>query len=141
MKEIRTEIDIGASSLRVWQVLTDFAKYPDWNPFIRKVEGQPTEGTKLRIHITTPAGANREYSPKVTRVVAERELRWLGKMPGLLSGEHIFAIEPVSDKSVHLIHREVFGGLLTSFFGSSLDTDVRKGFEEMNVALKKRAEG
>ena len=141
MKEIRTEIDIGASPLRVWQVLTNFARYPEWNPFIRKVEGEPVEGAKLHIHITTPAGANRDYSPTVIRVVAERELRWLGKMPGLLSGEHIFAIEPVSDKSVHLVHREVFGGLLTSFFGSSLDNDVKKGFEEMNAALKKRAEG
>jgi hypothetical protein len=141
LKEIRTEIDIDTSPLRVWQVLTDFSKYPEWNPFIRKIEGQPVEGAKLRIHITTPAGVKREYSPKVTKVVAERELRWLGKMPGLLSGEHIFSIEPVSDSSVYLVHREVFGGLLTPFFGSSLDTDVRKGFEEMNAALKKRAEG
>lgn len=140
MKEIRTEIDIGASPLRVWQVLTDFASYPDWNTFIRKVEGEPVEGAKLRIHITTPAGVNREYSPKVTKVVAERELRWLGKMPGLLSGEHIFAIEPAGDQRAHLVHREMFGGLLTSFFGSSLDNDIKNGFEEMNKALKKRAE-
>lgn len=140
MKEIRTEIDIGTSPLRVWQVLTDFASYPEWNPFIGKVEGQPVEGAKLRIHITTPAGVNREYSPKVTRVVEGQELRWLGKMPGLLSGEHIFTIEPAGN-NVRLVHREVFGGLLTSFFGSSLDNDIKKGFEEMNSALKKRAEG
>ena len=140
MKEIRTEIDIGASPTRVWQILTDFASYPEWNPFIRKIEGEPVEGAKLHIHITTPAGVNREYSPKVIRVMAEQELRWLGKMPGLLSGEHIFAIEPAGDNA-HLVHREVFGGLLTSFFGSSLDNDVKKGFEEMNSALKKRAEG
>lgn len=141
MKEIRTEIDINASLQRVWQVLTDFERYPDWNPFIRKIEGKAVEGGKITIHITTPAGANRNYSPKVTKVVAEQELRWLGKMPGLLSGEHIFSIEPASDNSVRLVHREVFGGLLTSFFGSSLDNDVKKGFEEMNAALKKRAEG
>lgn len=140
MREIRTEIDISASPLRVWQVLTDFARYHEWNPFIYRVEGEPFEGAKLRIHITTPAGVNREYSPRVTRVVTERELRWLGKVPGLFSGEHVFAIDPVSDHSVHLVHKEVFGGLLTSFFGSRLDADVKKGFEEMNAALKKRAE-
>lgn len=140
MKEIRTEIDINASPARVWQILTDFASYPQWNPFIRRIEGEPAEGAKLRIYITTPAGVNREYSPKVTRLAAEQELRWLGKMPGLLSGEHIFAMEPVGEKSVHLVHREVFGGLLASFFGSSLDNDVKKGFEEMNSALKQRAE-
>lgn len=141
MKEIRTEIDINASPQRVWQVLIDFERYPDWNPFIRRIEGKAVEGVKINIHITTPAGTNRNYSPKVTKVVTEQELRWLGKMPGLLSGEHIFSIEPASDNSVRLVHREVFGGLLTSFFGSSLDNDVKKGFEEMNAALKKRAEG
>lgn len=122
-------------------MLTDFERYPDWNPFIRKIEGKAVEGEKITIHITTPAGANRNYSPKVTKVVAEKELCWLGKMPGLLSGEHIFSIEPASDNSLRLVHREVFGGLLTSFFGSRLDNDVKKGFEEMNAALKKRAEG
>ena len=141
MKEIRTELDINASPQRVWQVLTDFARYPDWNPFIRKIEGRAVEGEKITIHITTPAGANRNYSPKVTKVVAEQELRWLGKIPGLLSGEHIFSIEPASDNSVRLVHREVFIGLLPSFFGSTLDIDVKMGFEEMNAALKKRTEG
>jgi hypothetical protein len=34
----------------------------------------------------------------------------------------------------------VFDGLLTSLFGKSLDTDVKQGFEEMNKALKERAE-
>jgi hypothetical protein len=141
LKEIRTEIDINASPQRVWQVLTDFERYHDWNPFIRKIEGKAVEGEKITIHITTPAGANRNYSPKVTKVMQEQELRWLGKMPGLLSGEHIFSIEPASDNAVRLVHREVFGGLLTSFFGSSLDNDVKMGFEGMNAALKKRAEG
>ena len=35
-KQLRTHIDIHASPERVWQVLTDFAAYPDWNPFITR---------------------------------------------------------------------------------------------------------
>lgn len=140
MKEIRTEIDVSASPHRIWQVLTDFAMYPEWNPFIRMIEGKVLEGSKLHLHIITPAGVKRKYSPKVTRVVAERELRWLGRVPGLLSGEHIFVIEPRSNYSVHFVHKEIFSGILTPFFGSSLDTDVKKGFEEMNIALKRKTE-
>jgi hypothetical protein len=141
LKEIRTEIDISASSSKVWRVLTDFERYAEWNPFIRRIQGQPVEGTKIRIYITTPAGVNREYSPKVTKFVDGRELRWTGKIPGLLSGEHIFVIDPVSDESIHLVHREVFSGLFATFLSASLDSDVKKGFDEMNAALKKRSEG
>jgi len=31
MKQLRTEIKIKASPEKIWAVLTDFAKYPDWN--------------------------------------------------------------------------------------------------------------
>ena len=58
----------------------------------------------------------------------------------LLNGEHIFAIEQLEQGRVRFVHREVFDGLLTSFFGKSLDTDIKQGFEEMNRALKERAE-
>ena len=40
MKELRSEIEIEAPTERVWGVLTDFAAYPEWNPFIRRVSGR-----------------------------------------------------------------------------------------------------
>lgn len=140
MKEIHTEIEIAASARRVWEVLADFERYGEWNPFLVRVKGEPREGAKLETHITTPAGAKRTYEPKVTRVEPEKELRWFGKVPGFLSGEHIFTIEAAGDGSrVKFVHREVFGGLLSSFFKDT--DDVRAGFEEMNRALKARCEG
>lgn len=142
MKEVRTEIEINTVPERVWKILADFEKYEQWNPFINKIIGQAKEGTRIMIHIETPGGKKRKYGPTVTRVEQGRELRWLGKgsIPGFLNGEHIFTIEQIQADRVRLVHREVFDGLLTSLFGKSLDTDVRQGFEEMNKALKERAE-
>ena len=47
MKEIRTEIAINASAERVWTVLTDFASFPQWSPFIAAAEGELTPGSAL----------------------------------------------------------------------------------------------
>jgi len=142
LKELRTEIEINTSPERVWKILTDFEKYDQWNPFIHKIIGQPKEGAKIEIHIETPGGKNRKYGPTLTKVDEGRELRWLGKssLPGFLNGEHIFVIEQLEPQRVRFVQREVFDGLLTSLFGKSLDTDVRQGLEEMNRALKERAE-
>ncbi|MEW5841057.1 SRPBCC domain-containing protein [Nitrososphaera sp.] len=139
-KEIRTEVEIDASAQKVWDIITGFAEYPEWNPFIRRVEGRLEQGSRITIHLTTPSGTSRTYGPKITKIDPPRELRWLGKMPGLMSGEHVFEIvqEP-GGRRVKLVHREVFGGLLSSFFGGSAG-DIRAGFEQMNLAIKKRAE-
>lgn len=142
MKEVRSEIEINSNPESVWKILTDFATYDQWNPFINQIIGLPTEGSKIDIYIETPSGKNRKYSPRITKVEEGRELRWFGKssLPGFLNAEHIFTIEELQPESVRFIQREVFDGLLTRLFGKGLDTDVTQGFQDMNDALKKRAE-
>jgi hypothetical protein len=61
--------------------------------------------------------------------------------PGLFDGEHIFIIEPLAAGGVRFIQREIFTGLLVPLFAHQLDTETRRGFEDMNHALKLRAEG
>ena len=142
MKEVRSEIEIASYPESVWKILTDFATYDQWNPFINKIIGLPTEGSKIDIYIETPGGKNRKYSPRITKVEEGRELRWFGKssLPGFLNAEHIFTIEELHPESVRFIQREVFDGLLTRLCGKGLDKDVMQGFQDMNEALKKRAE-
>ncbi|HET7149609.1 MAG TPA: SRPBCC domain-containing protein [Candidatus Nitrosopolaris sp.] len=141
MKEIKTEIEINASAERVWQVLTDFDHFPDWNPFIREIIGSIKEGSKLEIHISTSNGKNRTYRPTLTKIEPNHELRWYGKglLPGLLNGERIFTIETLEQSRVRFIHREIFSGIGT-FLAVRMDKDIRHTFEEMNYALKKKVE-
>lgn len=142
MKEVRSEIEINSYPESVWRILIDFAAYDQWNPFINKIIGPPTEGSKIDIYIETPSGKNRKYSPRITKVQEGRELRWFGKssLPGFLNAEHIFIIEELQPERVRFIQRELFDGLLTRVFGKGVDTDIRQGFQDMNDALKKRAE-
>jgi hypothetical protein len=142
LKEIRTEIDIKAPPAQIWNVLTDFNNYSQWNPFIRQIEGSPTVGTIIKIFITTITGKSRSYHPKVTKVEPYHELRWFGKsvIPGMFSGERIFFLEPLKSNHTHLIHMEIFTGFLVSLIGDRLDKDMYQSFVNMNDALKDKVE-
>ena len=82
------------------------------------------------------------FRPAVLVADAGRELRWLGRvlLPGLFDGEHRFAIQPLADGKVLFQHSESFTGVLVPLFRNSLERDTKRGFEEMNRALKARAE-
>jgi hypothetical protein len=142
MKELRSEIEIEASAERVWQLLTDFAHFPQWNPFIRRASGNVKLGERLDVYMQ-PSGANgMTFRPTVLKAEPNRELRWIGHLliPGLFDGEHIFNIEPLGTNRVRFVQREIFTGLLVPLLAKRLDTDTQRGFEEMNQALKVRAE-
>jgi hypothetical protein len=142
MKELHSEIEIQASAERVWQVLTDFISFPQWNPFIRRASGIVQAGERLEVNIQTSGANGMTFRPTVLIAEPNRELRWLGHLliPGLFDGEHIFTIEQLGAHRVHFVQREIFTGLLVPFFARRLDTDTRRGFEEMNHALRVRAE-
>ncbi len=142
MKEIHTEIDIQATSERVWEILTDFKNFQQWNPFIYKIDGTPSVGAKIKLHLRTPKGKSRTYQPRITKVKPFKEIRWLGKspIPGIFDGERIFILEPIGANQIRFVHREIFTGLLVDLVGNRLDKDMYSSFNSMNEALKKRAE-
>jgi len=142
MKELRSEIEIQASDERVWQVLTDFASFPQWNPFMRRASGEVKAGARLEVYIQPSGASGMTFKPTVLKAEPNRELRWLGRLwiPGLFDGEHILTIEPLGANRVRFVQREIFTGILVPLLARSLDTDTRRGFEEMNRALKARAE-
>jgi hypothetical protein len=92
MKEIHTEIEINAPAKTVWRALTDFAAYPEWNPFVRSGEGEVKVGARLHVTIQPSGRKGMSFRPTVLVADPERELRWLGRfwLPGLFDGEHSF---------------------------------------------------
>ena len=142
MRELRTEIQVNAPASRVWQLLTDFEDYPRWNPFIRSVSGRPEVNAKLEVLIQPSGTRGMTFRPTILKAEPERELRWLGRLllPGLFDGEHVFEIEQITVDAVRFVQREQFSGLLVPLLWSGLDRDTRRGFNEMNAALKEVAE-
>lgn len=142
MKHLTTEIDIRAQASRVWEILMEFGAYPSWNPFIRKIVGEPKPGSHLAVTMEPPGGRPMRFTPRVIMVKPNREFAWKGRLfiPGIFDGEHHFAIEPVGKDTVRFTQHERFSGILVPFVWKMLDTKTRKGFTAMNKALKSRAE-
>lgn len=140
MRRIETVVDIAAPPVAVWRVLLDFASYPEWNPFVRRIEGEARVGARLRVTVQPPGRKPMTFRPTVRAAEPGRELRWLGRVliPGLFDGEHAFVLES-SEAGCRLCHEERFTGVLAGAFPSML-ADTAKGFEAKNAALARRVE-
>jgi hypothetical protein len=141
-KHIRTEVVIKATPAEVWKVLTDFNRYPEWNPFITSLHGIAKKGEKLVARMEPPNGSAMTFKPTVLTANTNKELRWLGHLlfPGLFDGEHVFELYENTDGTTTFVQREEFRGIFVPIFSKMLDTKTLTGFELMNKQLKQRVE-
>jgi hypothetical protein len=77
-KELNTTIEIDAPAETVWEVLTDFSRYNQWNPFIRSISGEARQGGTLEVFIQPPGGNGMTFRPVILALQPGRELRWMG---------------------------------------------------------------
>ena len=141
-RSIETAIEIHGAATRVWEVLTDFERYPEWNPFILKIAGTLQTGSRLKAVVQTPNLPKITIRPLLLNVEVGRELRWLGywMIPRIFDGEHLFAIEPLGASRVNFVQKELYTGLLVPLIWGKMAGNIRLGFEMMSQALKERIE-
>ena len=139
--ELRTEVEIDASASAVWQALTDFSRYPEWNPFIASVEGDCAPGRRLKITLTLPGG--QERTPRVMLLTFDppHELRWRERVlfGVMLEWEHFFKLTESSNGRTRLMQGANYRGWAVRYMGSGF-TAIARGFAGMNQALKRRVE-
>jgi hypothetical protein len=130
------EIEINASPEKVWAILTDASKYPEWDPEMIRLDGKIALNEKITANTKL---SDRAFPVTVTEFVPNKQMTWTGGMPlGLFTGVRVFKLEPTG-KGIIFKLREDYSGLLTPIFGRTLP-DLNKVFREFAAALKKRAE-
>jgi hypothetical protein len=141
-KEIVTGITINARPEKVWSILTDFSRYPEWNPFIKSITGIAEPGRTITARIEPPGSAGMTFKPVVLTFEPNREFRWLGHLlvKGLFDGEHSFELTENPDGTTRFVQREKFTGILVPLFQKQLDRNTKSGFELMNGKLKELSE-
>ena len=138
--EIETSIKISATANKIWQELTNFNEYKNWNPSIIDISGELGKNKTLKIVVKIDE-KTMIFKPTVLECEENKELRWLGKifLGGIFDGEHYFLIKENSDETCTFIQGEKFCGVLIPFFKKMI-LDTKKNFEAMNEELKKRVE-
>jgi hypothetical protein len=137
---IETTVDINASKDAVWNVLTDFARYDQWSPFMR-IQGTPEVGAKLLVRLSADGGRGMSFKPRVLKATPGEELRWLGKLVfhGIADGEHFFLLTTNSDGTTRLNHGERYSGALLALAKGDPQKSAA-GYEAFSQALKQRVE-
>lgn len=141
-RQINTNIEINASPEKVWGILSDTASYPDWNPFIVKIEGELKVGQKFSMSAQLPGKKPMALTPVLTRFDPNQGLTWIGKIVAgaIFAGEHWFTIEPVGEGKTRFGHGENFSGILAPLILATVMKDAEAVYRSLNEAMKARAE-
>jgi len=134
---IRSEVVIDAPPAAVWDVLVDFAGHASWDPFLVKIDGVATVGSRLRVKFNN----GMTLKPTLTEVAQGRELEWVGKLlvAGVFDARHRFELYPEGEKT-RLVQSEQFSGLMLPLLKGTL-RKTERDFRALNLALKARVEG
>lgn len=138
MKQFAATASIHAAPERIWAILTDAGRYPEWNSTIDRIEGRIAPGERITLHVAMNRG--RAFPVRVAAFDPPRRMVWRGGMPlGLFVGERIFDLVPGQDGAVAFRMCEQFTGLLAPLIGRTIP-DMQPTFDAFVADLKREAE-
>ncbi|KAI9236321.1 MAG: hypothetical protein BYD32DRAFT_26912 [Podila humilis] len=146
MKEIKASITIAASPSEVWQTLTDFDHYPDWNPMLTLVKGKFAVGELLNVRMRLPSRlmcgtpVSCSWSPMVIKSEPGACLEWSAPYSGIkgcLNGTHYFQLTSShGGTQTEFTQGKKYHGWGTSLYSVAGSIEgARRGLVAMNSAL------
>lgn len=131
---------IDAEPREVWDVLTDFDRYPEWSSHLL-IAGEARVGARLTVRLGGAGGM--AIHPKVLVATPEVEFQWLGRLglPGIVDGAHHFRLARRADGTTEFRHGEVYSGVVVSALRPLMrDAENPAAYASFNAALKRRVE-
>jgi hypothetical protein len=129
------EIDIDAPPQVVWEVLTQFENWPNWNSDVKSMSfpGPLAPGTEFR----WKAGPGTIVST-LERVEAPRYIAWRGRTL-TIDAYHEWWLDP-RDGGTNVRTEETFSGLVARLLRGMLQKTLDKSFQDGLERLKLEAE-
>ena len=141
-REIVTTVEVRGEPERVWEVLTDFEHWPEWNPAMLEFTGRAAPGERLRFRVRSPEGGGAvTLKPTVLAAEPGRLLRWRGHfmVPGLFDATHEFVLDPIPG-GTRVTQRERVSGVLIGLMSGVIARTERDN-ARADAGLKQRVEG
>jgi len=139
---IRSEIEIAAPASRVWKILTDLERYPDWNPFTPRVDSTLELGAEVHLHTRLRGEQLAHRVETVTEHVPGERICWGMKMGArfVLAAERRQVLTPLEADRTRYVTDDTITGMLTPVVTAFWGEAIQRGFDGVAAALKKRAE-
>jgi hypothetical protein len=136
----RTTFPVNVSAERVWDILTDFESYSEWNPSLPSISGEIEVGSTVSLTLGMPGRPSPRVKATFREIVPGRRMTWHGNAGAdwLFAGDREFLIEPEPDGTVQFTHVEDVHGLLFPLFRALMT--LQRSHDAFNAALKARAE-
>jgi hypothetical protein len=151
--DVDASVTIDAPIEVVWRVMLDLDAYPQWNPFVVRIEGPagrpPALGDDLVLHVRWQSGRTTSARERitaieppapvdgVTRAILVYEFRGWPYYAGLARGRRTQTVEQTAGGPTTYRTTEHFGGLLRRTLPVR---STQEGFERHAAALRSRAE-
>ncbi|EPQ55909.1 hypothetical protein GLOTRDRAFT_138644 [Gloeophyllum trabeum ATCC 11539] len=154
---IKRSITINAPKERVWEILTDFSKYNEWDPFARDMmltdkskkplnDQTLAPGKHLIISFCMPPSLTAQPKPAFELIThvdhTAHRIAWRNvDMPAwLLWGDRWQTVEDDGSGGARYECYEVFGGLFAYVVRWFMKGHLEEAFEALGKTLKERAE-
>jgi hypothetical protein len=139
---IDATLEIDASAERVWQVITDFPRYGEWNPFLAACSSTLKPGDPIDLQVRLSDSEPRAQREWILSHTPGREFSY-GMKPaplGALRSRRSHTVTSLGpDRCRYDSHFELAGWLqplVRGLFGARLE----QGFAGMTAGIKSRAE-
>lgn len=142
MTKLTVEVSLDAPVERIWELLTDFSIYPQWNPLFTKASvAKPGEGTfDMKVHL--PGMAPFDIKPKIVTEQENKALSWESRFlhERLFTWTYCLELDRLTSGRIRVGQISEFSGLLSSVFDLSLHIPLKSGMEQLAQALKRWTE-
>lgn len=137
---LTNSVTINAPPPVVWQILTDFAHYPEWNPFTPTVDCSGVVGEPVTLQAqVSKNGRLRTVSLYLTRWQPHEAVCW-GADAWYLRVNRCQTLSPLPEGQTQYTNSESFTGLLAPLVIWTQRHNLMRGYRLAAAALKKEAE-
>ena len=136
---VRVELIIPAPRRAVWEVLVDFARYPEWNPFTIGVDTTGRIGDPVLLDVNL-GGRRMKMRERMRVFEPQRRVGWGLHLLGgsLLDCTRVQELEDAGEGSTRYVCHEAFRGLSVPLFYGLFRRAMQEGFEANAQALSRR---